>query len=125
MNLFYSAALTLSVGSAALCSSAPSGVGDMTFYPVGVGSCGKTISDSQSIVALSYEVMNNPPNPNNNPLCGKSITTTYNGIVKTATVEDTCQGCPVTDIDVNEYLFEQFASLSIGRLQNVSWAVDS
>ena len=99
--------------------------GDMTYYtpgfpsdqqllpgfadqPPGLGSCGYTNSASDAIVALSTEIMNNPPNPNDNPICGTSINI-YNpatGDTNTATIVDTCEGCGEYDIDVSPSVFE-------------------
>ena len=53
-------------------------------------------------------MMNNPPNPNDNPLCGTSINI-YNpatGSTTQATIVDTCEGCAYEDIDVSPSVFE-------------------
>ena len=52
--------------------------------------------------------MNNPANPNDNPLCGTQINI-YNpatGDTNQATIVDTCEGCSEYDIDVSPSLFE-------------------
>ena len=52
--------------------------------------------------------MNNPPNPNNNPICGTQINI-YNpatGTTHQATIVDTCEGCKEYDIDVSPSVFE-------------------
>jgi len=101
----------------------PSGTGDITFYSLGLTSCGQTYSDSDAVVALSHLVMNNGGNSNNNPLCGKTITITYNGITKTGKVVDTCEGCAAGNIDLSPSLFQAFAPESAGRVPGVSWYV--
>jgi len=68
--------------------------------------------------------MNNGGNSNNNPLCGKTITITYNGVTKTAKVVDTCEGCAAGNIDLSPSLFQDFAPLSAGRVGGVSWYVN-
>jgi hypothetical protein len=101
----------------------PSGTGDITFYSLGQTSCGGTYSDSDPVVALSWAVMNNGANPNNNPLCGKSISITYNGVTASGIVQDTCQGCNADSIDLSPSLFEKFGSSSAGRISGVTWSV--
>ncbi|CAD6594602.1 MAG: hypothetical protein ASARMPREDX12_000515 [Alectoria sarmentosa] len=98
--------------------------GDMTYYDAGLGSCGYTSTNADAIVALSTEIMNNGPNPNNNPICGSSINI-YNpatGSTTAATIVDTCQGCAEYDIDVSPSVFETVDpnGLSDGRIV-VDW----
>ncbi|KAL9073617.1 MAG: hypothetical protein Q9161_002859 [Pseudevernia consocians] len=99
--------------------------GDMTYYEAGLGSCGYTNSDSDAIVALSTEIMNNGANPNDNPLCGSSISITNptTGSVHSATIVDTCEGCSEYDIDVSPSVFEAVDpnGLSDGRI-TVDWS---
>jgi hypothetical protein len=97
----------------------------MTFYTTGVGSCGENDTGKDNIVALSVPFMNKDydsnANPNNNPLCGRSITIQANGKTATAIVKDKCQGCDYGDIDVSPQLFIQFFdSLDKGR-GKVDW----
>lgn len=50
--------------------------GDLTYYAPGLGACGITSSDSDSIVAISqlvFDAVQKGSNPNANPLCGKKI----------------------------------------------------
>lgn len=70
-------------------------------------------------------MMNNPPNPNDNPLCGTTISI-YNpatGGTTPATIVDTCEGCAYEDIDVSPSVFEQVDpnGLSDGRI-GVTWS---
>lgn len=53
-------------------------------------------------------MMNNPANPNANPLCGTKINI-YNPATYTttqATIVDTCEGCGFEDIDVSPAVFK-------------------
>lgn len=50
--------------------------GDLTYYNPGLGACGVTSSDSDSIVAVSHTLWDSQAtgsNPNANPLCGRMI----------------------------------------------------
>ncbi len=106
--------------------SAPSGdvhTGDITYYAPGLGSCGITSSSSEAIVALPNALMlaADPPNPNDNPYCGKTITISHAGTTAQATVVDTCAGCSGDSIDLSPTLFSTFAKLSVGRVSGVEW----
>jgi len=68
--------------------------------------------------------MNNGGNSNNNPLCGKTITISYNGVTSTGTVVDTCEGCDAGSIDLSPSLFQKFAPLGSGRVGGVTWSVN-
>ncbi|ERT01643.1 expansin family protein [Sporothrix schenckii 1099-18] len=103
-------------------SSGTTFTGDMTYYTVGMGSCGtdQTGEDlSQNIVAINVEQMGSQSN--DNPLCGKTITISANGNTATATIMDKCMGCAYGAIDVSEKVFTDiFGSLDAGR-SPVTW----
>ncbi|KAK6214688.1 Protein mpe1 [Pestalotiopsis sp. IQ-011] len=99
--------IALAMASAIGFASANSG--DMTYYAPGLGSCGGTNSESDAIVALSYEQYNGA-----NP-CGKEINIHLNGKTVKAKVVDKCMGCAVDAIDVSPSVFELLASLDVGR----------
>ncbi|KAF2479910.1 hypothetical protein BDY17DRAFT_302905, partial [Neohortaea acidophila] len=106
--------------------TSPSGsihTGDITYYAPGLGSCGITNSASDHIVALAADMMTpmNPPNPNDNPLCGRSITISYGGKTAVATIEDTCPGCSGASLDLTPSLFQIFEPLAVGRVSGVEW----
>ena len=86
-------------------------------------SCGSTIQNGDAVVALSVPVMNNPANPNNNPICNKqiSIHNPTTGTDTIATVVDTCQGCAFGNIDVMEDLFYKIAPNGDGRVHGIEW----
>lgn len=105
---------------------APSGktyTGEMTYYTPGLGSCGITSSESEDVVALPVAMMTaaNPPNPNDNPYCGKMITISYGGKTATAKVVDTCPGCAGDSIDLSPPVFAELANMSEGRVAGVKW----
>jgi hypothetical protein len=95
--------------------------GEITYYAPGLGSCGITNTESDYIVALAVDMMNNGANPNTNPLCNQQITIEYNGVSQVATVTDTCQACAHEDLDLTPSLFSLFADQSEGRVSGVSW----
>jgi expansin (peptidoglycan-binding protein) len=93
----------------------------MTHYAPGLGSCGMTNDGSEPIVALAIDMMNNPANPNLNPLCGTYITIDYQGKRHKAKVVDTCYACAKGDIDLSITLFQEVAPAGDGRVPNVKW----
>lgn len=97
----------------------------MTYYDVGLGSCGLTSAPSEHIVAIPVSQMNNPANPNANPLCGKSVTIHYGGKTATAKIVDTCMGCKSGDLDMSTSLFSYFASMSEGRVSGMTWSINA
>lgn len=100
--------------------------GDGTFYAPGLGACGKTNKPSDHIVAIGHNLFDNFPgfnggNPNNNPVCGRSITATYKGKSVTVRVQDRCTGCSTFDLDFSPSAFSQLAPQSVGRIHGVKW----
>jgi hypothetical protein len=89
---------------------------------VGVGSCGKQGSNSQDLVAIAADVMQNGANPNDNPNCGKTINIYYNGMTHTGTVFDTCPTCDGGSLDLTQELFLKVAPDGDGRVHGVSWS---
>ena len=102
--------------------------GDLTYYTPGLGSCGKTNSGSDMIVAVAEDIMTqfipSNGNPNDNTLCGKQITITANGVTQTATIEDTCPGCADGGLDLTPTLFQKFDALSVGRITGMTWTMN-
>ena len=103
--------------------------GEMTHYtpaytPTG-SSCNMAAQPGEPVVAISKTQMNNPPNPNNNPLCGTyiSIYNPYNQhTVQNVKIVDTCVGCSEGDIDVNVELFEALGfDAGAGRVKGMDW----
>uniref|UniRef100_A0A8H7Y0E9 Uncharacterized protein n=1 Tax=Psilocybe cubensis TaxID=181762 RepID=A0A8H7Y0E9_PSICU len=78
-----------------------------SFYDVGLGACGKTNVNSDFIVALNSEQFGSGyPGTH----CFKPITLTYKGKTATATIMDSCPGCPYGGLDLSRGLFKYFAS---------------
>ncbi|KAF8188345.1 RlpA-like double-psi beta-barrel-protein domain-containing protein-containing protein [Pholiota molesta] len=78
-----------------------------TFYDVGLGACGQTNVASDFIVALNAEQFGSGyPGPH----CFKNIQMTYNGKSATATIMDSCPGCPYGALDLSRGLFTHFDS---------------
>lgn len=100
--------------------------GDLTWYDVGLGSCGITSSPSDAIVAVSHVIMDDADyytaNPNNNPLCGRKVSITgVSGAQYTATVVDRCVGCAEADLDLSEDFFNTVTENGDGRVHDITW----
>ncbi|KZF25633.1 hypothetical protein L228DRAFT_203469, partial [Xylona heveae TC161] len=92
--------------------------GDLTYYTPGLGACGETNSDSDSIVALSSDLMGTVSN--GNQYCGKKVTLSRGGKSVQATVVDKCPGCSKYSVDTTTSVFQQLATLDEGRVQ-ITW----
>ncbi|CDO73236.1 hypothetical protein BN946_scf185007.g291 [Trametes cinnabarina] len=60
-------------------------------------------------------------NPNDNPVCGRKITATYQGKSVTVAVTDRCTGCALTDLDFSPSAFSELADFDVGRLHGMTW----
>jgi len=101
--------------------------GDLTYYAVGMGSCGFTSTESEDVVAVSHEIMSvyNGVNPNKNPLCGTYVTMTgKDGNKYKAKIVDTCPGCDMGSLDLPEALFNKVTSNGDGRVGGMEWCFD-
>lgn len=101
--------------------------GDLTWYDVGLGSCGITSTSSEAIVAVSHTIMDDPQyytaNPNNNPLCGRKVSITgVDGTKYTASVVDRCEGCAKADLDLSADFFNLVTKNGDGRVHNIAWS---
>jgi hypothetical protein len=84
----------------------------MSFYDAETGqagSCGQMLRNSGFSVAVNVPQMQSS-------LCGRTVSITCNGKQTTATVQDTCPGCPYGGLDLTEGLFAFFADKSVGIL---------
>jgi expansin (peptidoglycan-binding protein) len=100
--------------------------GEGTYYATGLGACGITNNDSDYICAVSHLMFDSFPgyqggNPNNNPICGRRVSATYQGKTITLTITDRCEACKVTDLDLSPTAFSQLADFGVGRIQGVTW----
>jgi hypothetical protein len=98
--------------------------GDLTYYGPGLGACGITSANGDSIVAVShliFDAVSVGSNPNANPLCGKMIRARRNGVSVDLKVVDRCVGCAARDLDVTEDTFAKLADVALGRVK-VEWS---
>ncbi|KAM9875990.1 allergen Asp F7 [Verticillium dahliae] len=99
--------------------------GDMTYYNLGLGSCG--VNDggkdyTTNIVALSHLLIGEESN--DNPFCNRVVTIGMGSKTTTAIVRDKCMGCAEEDIDVSMATFNELVgSLDAGRVA-VEWWLD-
>lgn len=112
---------TAAAAAAAQTSTSSSGgagahTGQLTYYDVGLGSCGYTNTDSEAVVAMAVGLMDKAT------MCGKSVSVTYGGVTKTAKIVDTCMGCADGNLDMSPTLFEAFAPLTSGRVSGATWS---
>ncbi|KAF9569646.1 hypothetical protein CPC08DRAFT_623339 [Agrocybe pediades] len=100
--------------------------GQGTFYATGLGACGITNKDTDHIAAVSHLLFDAFPgyaggNPNNNPICGRTVTATYKGKSTVVALTDRCEGCKITDLDFSPSAFADLADFALGRLDGVTW----
>jgi len=86
-----------------------------------MGSCGWVSTADEAVVAIPHGMMSNGINPNNNPLCGKSVTIDYQGAQHQAKIVDTCGGCDGAAIDLSNSLFAAVAPNGDGRVHGINW----
>ncbi|KAJ6623451.1 hypothetical protein B0H10DRAFT_2009786 [Mycena sp. CBHHK59/15] len=93
-----------------------------TFYSTGLGACGGYNSDSDFIVALNQDTFGySYPSK----YCNKKITMTYGGKTATATIVDSCPGCPSpSGLDLSPGLFSYFGSQDLGVIMGTWWYDD-
>ncbi|KAI0343386.1 hypothetical protein BDW22DRAFT_1328878 [Trametopsis cervina] len=104
--------------------------GDGTFYATGLTACGVTNNDEQYIAAVSHLLYDTYPgykggNPNNNPICGKSVTAHYQGKSVNVQITDRCEGCSKWDLDFSPAAFAKLAPFEVGRLHGVTWTFNN
>lgn len=90
--------------------------GDATYYDVGLGSCGKTNSNSQLVVALSSDIMEGYKSK----YCDKLIDIKHGKKSVTVKVVDTCPSCDKGDVDLSPTAFKKLAKLNKGRI-DITW----
>jgi len=108
--------------------------GELTYFQTGLGACGETSKDSDSIVAVSHILFDaagssssKGGNSNSNPLCGLKIRAERydedRGEMRSIDLKvvDRCTGCQPNDIDVTYSAFDKLASRDRGRV-DVKWA---
>lgn len=114
-------------GVSGMAASGKTYTGDLTYYAVGMGSCGITSTEDEKVVAVSHEIMSayNGANPNKNPLCGTFITITgKDGNKYPAKIVDTCPGCDKGSLDLPEAYFNKITGNGDGRVGGIEWCFD-
>ena len=98
--------------------------GELTYYAAGLGACGIDSKDGDNIVAVShflFDAVSTGSDPNQNPLCGKTIRARRTAGSVDLKVVDRCTGCKPRDLDVTEKTFAKIASVDRGRV-DVEWS---
>ncbi|KKY37024.1 putative riboflavin aldehyde-forming enzyme [Diaporthe ampelina] len=96
--------------------------GKMTHYTPSMGSCGKTNTEKDLVVAVPNGMYGTYANPNASPMCSKSASIKCNGKTIKAAIRDKCMSCGNGDIDVSPAVFTQCGPLSAGVI-TVTWDV--
>ncbi|KAF9521101.1 hypothetical protein BS47DRAFT_1386792 [Hydnum rufescens UP504] len=122
--------------------------GDGTFFAPGLGACGIFNTGGDFITAISASLFEFVPrfpsvywqipsnlvadsssssypgataNPNNNPVCNKKVTATYQGKSVTVAITDRCAGCAGEfDLDLSPAAFDVLAAPAVGRIP-ITW----
>ncbi|KAJ5653395.1 hypothetical protein N7490_000398 [Penicillium lividum] len=121
-----STASTVSTSSSDYSGSCDEGspcTGQMTYYDTATSAsnpsaCGTTNDGlTELVLALPVGIMTDSD-------CGKTVTITYGGVTKSGTVVDKCMGCDDGSVDLSRAFFEEFDSLTAGRLSGASWYIN-
>lgn len=116
------------VASAAVLSFVFSGTasavsGTASYYnDAGYGACGTQINAATQMLVAAPAALWTTPNPNNDPLCRKSIRVTHNGKTITVPIKDKCPSCASNKIDLSQPAFARLANTSVGII-NVTWQI--
>ena len=102
-------------------ASAVSGTAS-SYNDAGYGACGTKINAATELLVAAPAALWTTPNPNNDPLCRKSIRVTHNGKTITVPIKDKCPSCASTKIDLSQPAFSRLANTSVGII-NVTWQI--
>ncbi|KAM0715497.1 hypothetical protein Q7P37_008995 [Cladosporium fusiforme] len=113
-------------------ASGQSFTGELTYFTPGMGACGHTSNESEKMVAVSealFDSYTTGGNPNNNPLCGKTLTIKgADGADHKATIWDRCPGCAEADLDLPQEFFNAVTMKdgkpADGRAHGIEWSMD-
>ncbi|GLZ36013.1 hypothetical protein Lesp02_82000 [Lentzea sp. NBRC 105346] len=95
--------------------------GKMTWYnDKGYGACGTRIDASSQNLAAVPKAWFTSSNPNNDPVCRKSVRVTYKGKSVTVPVRDMCPSCDRSHVDLSVPAFRSLANLDLGVV-GVTW----
>ncbi|KAN0062931.1 hypothetical protein ACQY0O_004752 [Thecaphora frezii] len=101
-------------------------VGRGTFFTPGLGACGQTNSETDSIVAVSkdvFEKFSPNGNPNHNHLCNLNVKIHFNGKTANAKITDECPTCPETSLDLSPTVFNQLEDPDKGVMSGMHWTI--
>ncbi|CAG8724617.1 13394_t:CDS:1 [Gigaspora margarita] len=93
--------------------------GDATFFNTGLGACGISSNDNESVAALSSEIYDKlvpGGNPNQCTACGKTCKVCFQEKCTDVTIVDRCPNCPNNAIDLSPTAFSKLASQALGRI---------
>jgi hypothetical protein len=107
----------------------------MTYYQIGLGSCGYDdagLDLTKAVVAIDSKLWDSVSTATSygidepaHPFCNQEITITYNGKSTTGIVRDRCAGCNTNAVDVSEMIFDDLVGgTGDGRVQ-VEWYFNS
>jgi len=102
--------------------------GAATWTYEGLGACGVTSKDTDFVVGVSEAFFDSWPgyhkkNPNQNPICGRTIRAKYKGKTVTARVADSNPGAPMYKLNFSPAAFDKIANRDLGTIQGVTWSV--
>ncbi|MEU3644380.1 cysteine/serine endopeptidase inhibitor [Lentzea sp. NPDC034063] len=97
--------------------------GTASYYnDAGYGACGTKINAATELLVAAPAALWTTPNPNNDPLCRKSIRVTHNGRTITVPIKDKCPSCASNKIDLSQPAFAGLADTAVGII-NVTWEI--
>lgn len=100
--------------------------GEMTYYGLGLGSCGIVSAPGDYIVAVGASLFDSyavADNSNKNQLCGKWVHIHgTDGKTYKAQIVDRCPGCQSVDLDTSKELFDAATNRADGRAYGVQWS---
>ncbi|MGI5506932.1 cysteine/serine endopeptidase inhibitor [Lentzea sp. CA-135723] len=92
------------------------------YNDAGYGACGTKINAATELLVAAPAALWTTPNPNNDPLCRKSIRVTHNGKTITVPIRDKCPSCGSNKIDLSRPAFAKLANPDVGII-NVTWQI--
>ncbi|MFD5825410.1 cysteine/serine endopeptidase inhibitor [Lentzea sp. NPDC060358] len=97
--------------------------GTASYYnDAGYGACGTQLNAATELLVAAPAGLWTTPNPNNDPLCRKSIRVTHNGRTITVPIRDKCPSCPTNKIDLSQPAFARLADPAVGII-TVTWEI--
>ncbi|GAA3533111.1 hypothetical protein GCM10022222_15600 [Amycolatopsis ultiminotia] len=117
------AAAALTVVFAGTAGASPATSGSASYYTdPGYGACGTQIDPNAEMLVAAPAALWTSPNPNEDPLCSKSIKVTFEGKTITVPIKDKCPTCEPTKIDLSLPAFQQLSDTAPGIIQ-VDWEI--